>query len=263
LEFSNVLQGDPVSKLGERDLPANALIRLLPANDREDAVRACEPVELTVGEWVSKPGEHIRHVYFPVDSYISLITPEGMSESLEVGMVGDEGMFGITLLLDVKASPLTGLVQGSGRALRMSAARFVRLAKNSLPFRHTLNRYLYVLTAQLAQSAACNRFHQLDARMARWLLMTHDRAHSNTFRLTHQFLAYMLGVRRAGVTEASGRLQAKCLIRHRHGELTVLDRVGLEATSCPCYGGFKDLYREHLGSAPRRRAQGLRKTVEA
>ena len=235
----------------------------MPANDREDAVRACEPVELAVGEWVSKPGEHIRHVYFPVDSYISLITPAGMSESLEVGMVGDEGMFGITLLLDVKASPLTGLVQGSGPALRMSASRFVRLAKNSFPFRQTLNRYLYVLTAQLAQSAACNRFHQLDARMARWLLMTQDRAHSNTFRLTHQFLAYMLGVRRAGVTEASGRLQAKRLIRHRHGELTVLDRVGLEATSCPCYGGFKDLYQEHLGGTRRRRAQRVQKTVEA
>ena len=132
----------------------------------------------------------------------------------------------------------------------MSAARFVRLAKNSLPFRQTLNRYLYVLTAQLAQSAACNRFHQLDARLARWLLMTHDRAHSTTFQLTHQFLAYMLGVRRAGVTEAAGRLQAKRLIRHRHGELTVLDRVGLEAASCPCYGGFNAMYRKHLGDAP-------------
>jgi CRP-like cAMP-binding protein len=253
------MQGDPVSKLGERDLPVNALIGLLPANDRDDAIRACESVDLAIGEWVSKPGEHIRHVYFPVDSYISLITPPGMSESLEVGMVGDEGMFGITLLLDVKASPLTGLVQGSGAALRMSAARFVRLAKNSLPFRQTLNRYLYVLTAQLAQSAACNRYHQLDARMARWLLMTQDRAHSNTFRLTHQFLAYMLGVRRAGVTEASGRLQAKRLIRHGHGELTVLDRVGLEAASCACYGGFKALYRQHLGSAHRRRAPRARK----
>ena len=243
-----------MSKHGERGLPVNGLIGLLPANDREDAIRACEPVDLAMGEWVSKPGEPIRHVYFPVDSYISLITPEGMSESLEVGMVGDEGMFGITLLLDVKASPLTGLVQGSGPALRMSAARFVRLAKDSLPFKKTLNRYLYVLTAQLAQSAACNRFHQLDARLARWLLMTQDRAHSDSFKLTHQFLAYMLGVRRAGVTEAAGRLQAKRLIRHRHGELTVLDRAGLEAASCACYGGFNAMYRKHLG-APRRSAR--------
>src|SRR5439155_983358 len=210
--ISNVPQGDPVSKLDDRDLPVNGLIRLLPAKDREDAIGACEPVDLAMGEWVSKPGETIRYVYFPFNCYISLITPAGMSESLEVGMVGDEGMFGITLLLDVKASPLTGLVQGSGRALRMSAARFVSLAKKSLPFRKTLNRYLYVLTAQLAQSAACNRFHQLDARMARWLLMTQDRAHINTCRLTLQFLAYMLGVRRAGVNEASGRLQAKRLI---------------------------------------------------
>jgi len=247
-----------VSKLGQQVPPANGLIGLLPANDREDAVRACEPVDLWMGEVVSKPGETIRHVYFPVDSYISLITPAGMSESLEVGMVGDEGMFGITLLLDVKASPLTGLVQGGGQALRMSASRFVRLAKASLSFRQTLNRYLYVLTAQLAQSAACNRFHQLDARMARWLLMTQDRAHSNTFRLTHQFLAYMLGVRRAGITEAAGRLQDKRLIQHRHGVLTVLNRVGLEAVSCPCYAASKDMYRQHLGNAQGRRARVVR-----
>jgi len=240
-----------MSKLGERNLPVNGLIRLLPANDREHAIGACEPVDLAIGDWVSKPGENIRHVYFPVDSYISLITPEGMSESLEVGMVGDEGMFGITLLLDVKASPLSGLVQGGGKALRMSAARFIRLATDSPPFKKTLNRYLYVLTSQLAQSAACNRFHHLDARLARWLLMTRDRAHSDTFKMTHQFLAYMLGVRRAGVTEAAGHLQAKGLIRHRHGEVTVLDRVGLEMASCACYGGFNAMYRKHL-RAPHR-----------
>ena len=249
-----------MSKLGQRDLPVNGLIRRLPASDRENAIRACEPVDLAMGEWISKPGEPIRHVYFPVDSYISLITPEGMGESLEVGMVGDEGVFGITLLLDVTASPLTGLVQGGGKALRMNAARFVRLAKDSPPFKKTLNRYLYVLTAQIAQSAACNRFHHLDARLARWLLMTHDRAHNDTFKLTHQFLAYMLGVRRAGVTEAAGRLQAKRLIRHRHGEVTVLDRAGLEAASCPCYGGFKALYQRYLGP-PRRAGRRIRKSV--
>jgi CRP-like cAMP-binding protein len=144
--------------------------------------------------------------------------------------------------------------------MRMSAAKFVRLAKVSAPFRRTLNRYLYVLTTQLAQSAACNRYHPLDARLARWLLMTNDRAHSNTFELTHQFLAYMLGVRRAGVTEASGRLQAKRLIRHGHGELTVLDRRGLEAASCACYNGFKNVYLQHLGNARARSAKRVRAT---
>jgi hypothetical protein len=107
-------------------------------------------------------GKIIRHVYFPTTGYISLITPAGAAESVEVGMVGDEGMFGITLLLDVKASPLLGLVQGAGSALRMTASRFSHAVKESAPFRQMLNRYLYVLTSQLAQTAACNRYHTLD-----------------------------------------------------------------------------------------------------
>jgi Mn-dependent DtxR family transcriptional regulator len=165
-------------------------------------------------------------------------------------MVGNEGMFGITLLLGVKTSPLLGLVQGGGPALRMSASRFRKVANESAPFRQTLNRYLYVLTAQIAQTAACNRFHLLDQRMARWLLMSQDRAHSDTFRLTHQFLAYMLGVRRAGVTEAAGRLQAKGLIRYARGVLTVLDREELEASACSCYGALNATYRQHLLRLP-------------
>jgi CRP-like cAMP-binding protein len=227
-------------------LPANGLIASLPRTERDRVTGACEHAELDFGKPVCNPGDTIRHVYFPTNSYISLITPTGTSESLEVGMVGNEGMFGITLLLDVKTSPLMGLVQGGGPALRMSASRFAKVAKESEPFRQTLNRYLYVLTSQIAQTAACNRFHLLDQRMARWLLMTQDRAHSDTFRLTHQFLAYMLGVRRAGITEAAGRLQSKRLIRYARGELTVLDRAGLEAVSCPCYAALNTTYRKHL-----------------
>ena len=145
-----------------------------------------------------------------------------------------------------------------GQALRMTASRFARVAKESAPFKQTLNRYLYVLTTQLAQNAACNRFHLLDARMARWLLMTQDRAHKDTFRLTHDFLAYMLGVRRAGVTEAAGRLQAQRLIRYVRGELTVLNRRGLEALSCPCYNMFKATYLQHLGKLRSKVASGKR-----
>jgi CRP-like cAMP-binding protein len=231
-------------------LPANGLIASLPRIDRDHVTGACEYAELTFGKHVYKPGDPIRHVYFPTNSYISLITPAGTSESLEVGMVGNEGMFGITLLLNVKTSPLLGLVQGGGAALRMSASRFTKVTNESRPFRQTLNRYLYVLTAQIAQTAACNRFHLLDARMARWLLMSQDRAHSDTFRLTHQFLAYMLGVRRAGVTEAAGRLQVKSLIRYVRGVLTVLDRKGLEAVSCSCYSALIATYEQHLPRPP-------------
>jgi CRP-like cAMP-binding protein len=225
----------------------NYLLASLPRPDRELVASACDRAELPFGEPLCKAGDTIRHVYFPTDSYISLITPSGASESLEVGMVGNEGLFGITLLLDVKISALLGLVQGGGPALRMPATRFRQLADESKPFRRVLNRYLYVLTAGIAQSAACSRFHLLDARTARWLLMTQDRAHKDTFQLTHEFLAYMLGVRRAGVTEAAGRLQTQGLIRYSRGVLTVLDRIGLEAVSCQCYGALKSTYQEYLG----------------
>ncbi len=225
----------------------NYLLASLPRSDRELVASACDSADLPFGEALCQPGEAMHHVYFPTDSYISLITPSGASESLEVGMVGSEGMFGVTLLLGVNKSGLLGLVQGSGQALRMTAKRFKQLADDSKPFHRTLNRYLYVLTAQLAQTAACGRFHLLDARMARWLLMTQDRAHKSTFRITHEFLAYMLGVRRAGITEAAGRLQAKGLIRYVRGELTVVDRAGLEAVSCACYGASKSTYEEYFG----------------
>jgi len=227
--------------------PVNSIIALLPRLDRDAIHTLCEPTELKFGDILSSPDDLIEHVYFPTDSYVSLITPSGFVESLEVGMVGSEGVFGITLMLDVKTSPLLGLVQGGGAALRMKSSRFTKAARDNKAFRGALNRYMYVLTTQLAQSAACNRFHHLDARMARWLLMTHDRAHRNTFHLTHQFLAYMLGVRRAGITEAAGRLQAKQLVRYTRGELTVLDRGGLEAMACPCYAALRTIYGRYIG----------------
>ncbi|MEP6943918.1 MAG: Crp/Fnr family transcriptional regulator [Betaproteobacteria bacterium] len=227
--------------------PVNNLISLLPRPDRDAIHALCEPTELKFGTVLCQPDDPIEHVYFPTDSFISLITPTGAAESLEVGLVGSEGIFGITLLLDVKTSPLLGLVQGGGRALRMRSSRFTKAARDNKAFRSTLNRYMYALTAQLAQTSACNRFHNLDTRMARWLLMTHDRAHRDTFLLTHQFLAYMLGVRRAGITEAAGRLQAMQLIRYTRGQLTVLDRDGLEAESCACYDAVRQTYSRHVG----------------
>ena len=225
----------------------NSLIDGLPRGARDLVSKACVPAQLKSGEILCKPTDRIQRVYFPTTAHVSLIAPTRGSETLEVGMVGNEGMFGITVLLDVKTSPLTGLVQNGGHALQMSARRFARLASDIGPFRRVVNRYLYVLTAQIAQTAACNRFHPLDSRLARWLLMTRDRAQSDTFRLTHKALATTLGVRRAGVTEAAGRLQARKLIRYHHGELTVLDRHGLEQNSCICYAALNGIYEQHLG----------------
>jgi CRP-like cAMP-binding protein len=241
----------------------NSLLDALPRRSRQALIQASEPVELAFGKPLCQPGEEIRHVYFPSTGYISLITPAGASESLEVGLVGHEGMFGITLLLDIKTSPLLGLVQGSGAAWRMPASRFRRAAKEIVAFRRILHRYLYVLTAQLAQSAVCGRYHLLDARMARWMLMTHDRVVDDTFRLTHEFLAWMLGVRRAGVTEVAGRLQKQYLIDYHRGVVTVLDRAGLESASCPCYQAFNTMYKLHLGvdNAPKSKRSNEQRAV--
>jgi CRP-like cAMP-binding protein len=230
---------------------SNALIASLPRSSRDMVLQKCDSVELELGVIVCKPGAQITHVYFPTTSYISLITPPGAVESLEVGMVGNEGAFGVTLLLDVATSPLLGLVQGRGLALRIPRRRFVELVNQSEPFRRVLNRYLFVLTAHLAQTAACNRFHLLEARMARWLLMTQDRAQGASFRLTHQFLAFMLGARRAGVTGIAGEFQERGYIRYSRGQLTILDRTALQQVACACYKSLNASYRRYLGDPPK------------
>ena len=225
----------------------NLLLAGLPRKDRQHILAGCESVELTVAEVLCEPADRIRHVYFPAGSFISLVIPVSGLESLEVELVGNEGMVGVPLVLGVDISALRTVVQGSGMALRMNAATFRRELELSPALRRTLHLYITVFLGQLAQTAACNRFHTLDARLARWLLMTHDRAHSNDFYLTHEVLARMLGVRRVGVTNAAGLLQKQKLVRYSRGNITILDRAGLEAVSCGCYRAVKDTYDAVLG----------------
>jgi CRP-like cAMP-binding protein len=243
----------PRSDLLSDRVPAaeNHLIAALPSKDRARLLASGEEVKLVFGKTLVEPGGRIRHVYFPTDgSYISLLTPVDGASGLEVGLVGNEGLCGVSVLLGSDLSPLRALVQGSGSALRLGAAAFKREARDSPALQRQLNRYLYVLMTQLAQSAACTRFHLIEARLARWLLMTHDRAHSGQFHITHAFLAWMLGVRRASVTEAANALQARRLITYQRGHITVLDRSALEGTACACYRADQKVYRTMLGAPP-------------
>jgi CRP-like cAMP-binding protein len=230
-----------------RGVAANRLLAGLPAKDRKALIARCDEVELSFGQVLDEPGERIGHVYFPIDSYVSLVTKATGEATLEVGLVGDEGMHGVSLVLGIDASPLHALVQGAGPAFRMSASTFRRECAARPALHRALNRYLYVLMSQLAQSAACTRYHLIGARLARWLLMTQDRAHSETFSVTHEFLAWMLGVRRVGVTGAASALQRQNLISYKRGVVTVLNRRGLEAASCPCYRINKNVYDRVLG----------------
>ena len=227
-------------------LASNHLIDLLPRRDRLRFLALCEPVDLLLGEVLCQAGQPTRHVYFPVEGFISLLTMATGTPDLEVGMVGNEGMLGAHLALGVPTSPLRALVQGSGTAWRLGASAFRRELAASPPLRRSLGRYVYVLMAQQAGSAACLRFHAIGPRLARWLLMSEDRARLASFRVTQEFLAYMLGVRRVGVTQAAGSLQQAGLIEYHRGELTVLDRTGLEAAACGCYAADRRAYADLL-----------------
>ncbi len=227
----------------------NRLLDRLPAKERATLLAACQKVELSFGEILGEPGESIRHIYFPTGSFISLLIPMGGKDNLEVALAGNEGAYGIPLALGVAISPVHVLVQGSGSAWRMSAATFRRELVRLPKLRACIDRYIYVLLCQLTQTAGCNRFHVVEQRLARWLLMTADRAHSATFNITHEFLAYMLGVRRVGITTAASALQSRKLIVYTRGVVTILDRKGLERASCTCYRRDLTTYQRVLGDS--------------
>lgn len=230
----------------------NQLIEALPIADRRALLAVSEPFELVMEEVLIERGQVMRHVYFPIDGFVSMVTQVDSHEALEVGMIGREGMVGVNLALGVSDAPLRALVQGPGVARRVSATAFARLLSGSAAMRRCIHRYVHVLMAQQSESAACLRFHQIGPRLARWMLMTHDRAYSDRFHVTHEFLAYMLGVRRVGITTAAMGLQRRGLIAYSRGEVVVLDRPGLEAAACICYAIDRQIYVDHMAHPAQR-----------
>jgi len=217
----------------------NRLLAALPRHEYKRLLPKLKTVNLVLGEVLYGSGDAIKYVYFPNDSIISLISELSETSLLEVGMVGNEGVAGLAGFMGAGASSTRALVQGSGTAMRMSSAA-VRTEANRLGSLHRLlHRYSHSLLNQVSQSSACNRFHLVNARLARWLLMTNDRLGMEEFPLTQEFLSSMLGVRREGVSKAAGALQAAKLIRYSRGMITVLNRRGLEAKSCACYAIIK------------------------
>jgi CRP-like cAMP-binding protein len=213
----------------------NRLLAALPGPARRELIPHCEPVELARGDVLCEQGERIRHVYFPTGALISLIRSTEGSRRLELGVVAAEGMVGVSLMFGANTALLRALVQGAGSALRLDAAQFSHQLGRIPALGKVTGRYSCVLMSQIAQMAACARFHVVEARLARSLLMTRDRAGSDEFHLTHEFIAYLLGVRRVGVTCAAHSLQKRKLIRYRRGKITILDVPGLEEVSCGCY----------------------------
>ena len=217
----------------------NRLLATLPQNEYRRLFPRLTTVSLVLGEALYEPGDAIKYVYFPNDSIISLISELSKTSWLEVGMIGNEGMAGLPVFMGVSFSSTHAIVQGTGTAMRMSSAA-VRMEANRVGSLHRLlHRYSHSLLTQVSQSSVCNQFHLVDARLARWLLMTKDRLGAEEFPLTQEFLSNMLGVRREGVSKAAGVLQARKLIRYSRGVITILNCRGLEAKSCECYAIIK------------------------
>lgn len=229
-----------------RTPPTNQLLAALPKDEYQRLLPKLGPFPLVFGEVIYEPGDLIRDVYFPTSGIISLLAAVEDRATLEVGIVGREGMVGLPPFMGVKTSGNRAVVQGVGAAMRMKVGAFRNECENGGSLPRVLLRYTHSRLTQIAQGAACNRFHPIDARLARWLLMTRDRMGTDEFRVTQEFLSNMLGVRREGVNKAAGALQQQDLISYTRGNLLILDRVGLKAIACHCYGIIKAEYDAFL-----------------
>lgn len=213
----------------------NALLGLLPQNDLTNLLPHLEKVTLTLGQSLSEPGRQMSHVYFPLDSIVSLLCVMENGASTEIAIVGYEGIVGVSLFMGGETTPSRAIVQSAGHAYRLKG----QLLKNEFyragAMQRLLLRYTQALLTQMAQTAVCNRHHSVDQQLCRWLLLSIDRLPGNELVMTQELIANMLGVRREGVTESAGKLQKAGLISYNRGHIKVIDRPGLEARVCECY----------------------------
>lgn len=213
----------------------NRLLAVMPPKQYSDLYSRSTVVPLIYGKRLYGAGDVVKHVYFPESGIISLLSNVGNNSSIEVGIIGSEGMAGLSAFLGAKTSSNLAVVQGAGTARSMTVRDF-RLSCGECPkLYRQIHLFIHSLMAQISQSAACNRFHPIEARLARWLLMTQDRMHEDEFRVTQEFLSNMLGVRREGVNIAAGSLQRSGIISQSRGVIRVHKRKDLEAASCSCY----------------------------
>ena len=219
----------------------------LPRKDFRNLLSVLEPVKLVFGQVLYESEARIRYVYFPNDCFVSMLTGVDGDRAAEVGLIGSEGMIGLPVALGIAVSPFRAVVQGGGTAMRMKIADFRREFSESAALRRELFLFTHLLMIQIAQTAACNRFHRATQRMARWILMTSDRIRSNEFRITQEFLALMLGVRRVGISVAASNLRERKLMAYHRGSFTILDHRGLVAAACGCYKKVKDVYARGQG----------------
>lgn len=220
----------------------NQLLAALPGTEYKRLIPHLESVRLPFMEVLYESGDAIEHVYFPNDGLISLLVVMGDEMPREVGLIGNEGMLGVPVTLGMKTTSARALIQMPGSAMRMKAQTLRAELKRGGAFQNLLLRYAHALFTQVSQSAACVSSHEVDKRLSRWLVMTHDRAPGDEFEMKHEFMAMMLGVTRSVVTRAAGSLQNEKMIRYTRGQVTILDRLRLEATACECYGVVKAEY---------------------
>ncbi len=231
----------------QAQLKGNHLLASLPLDSFERLRRNLESMAFALGEVVYESGAQMRHVYFPTTSHISLLYTMIGGSTAEMGLVGNEGVVGISLFMGGETTPNRAMVQGGGQAFRMKAKAMLDEFKRGGEFQHLLLRYTQALITQISQTAVCNRLHSVEQRLCRWLLMTHDRAESDELQMTHEFISNMLGVRREGVTVAAHRLQEAGMISYVRGHIDILDREQLLEHVCECYGVVKAENERLLG----------------